>query len=150
MIYNHLRERGEVAQAYADAIEMADPTGIASLSRGFAENDPNKMLSGLLQGVIRIRGVNIAFSEAKTLVGAWSKGTFNKVSDSISHHFAKHGFEVGAENLVQYMRKAAAFASNLRGAQRTQLEGGLTRYTKNGYYVIKDQAGKIISFGAAN
>ena len=126
---------------------MADPTGLASVSRGWMEGDPNKMIGGVLQGIIRIRGTNIAVSEAKTLVGGWSKGTFAKVSETLDYHFAKHGFEVGAENLVQYMRKAAAFGSNLRGAQRTVLEGGATRYVKNGYYIIKDQAGKILSFG---
>ena len=30
-----------------------------------------------------------------------------------------------------------------------QLENGATRYVKNGYYVIKDQARKILSFGKA-
>ena len=146
---NSWKVRGQQAQAYADVYEMADPTGLASFSRGWMEGDPNKMIGGVLQGVIKIRGTNIAFSEAKTLVGGWSRGTFAKVSETLDYHFAKHGFEVGAENLVQYMRKAAAFGSNLRGAQRTQLENGATRYLKNGYYIIKDQAGKILSFGKA-
>jgi RHS repeat-associated protein len=139
--------RGQQAQAYADVYEMADPTGIASFSRGWMEGDSSKMLGGVLQGIIRIRGTNIAFSEAKSLVGGWSRGTFTKVSQSLNYHFAKHGFEVGAENMVQYMRKAAAFGSNLRGAQRIQLENGATQYMKNGYYIIKDQAGKILSYG---
>ena len=150
LVFNAWRERGEVAQAYADVIEMSDPSGIASFSRGWMENDPNKVLGGLVQGVIKIRGTTIAFSEAKTLIGAWSRGTFSKVSESLDYHFHKHGFEVGARSLVDYMRKASAFASNLRGATRTQLENGLTRYVKSGYYVIKDQAGKIVSYGRAN
>lgn len=77
---------------------MADPTGIASFSRGWMESDPNKMLTGLLQGVIKIRGTNIVFSEAKTLIGGSSRGTFSKVSESLDYHFAKHGFEVGAQS----------------------------------------------------
>ena len=68
------------------------------------------------------------------------------------YHYAQLNRDNGNKNpdiAFQYMRKAAAFGSNLRGAQRTQLENGATRYLKNGYYIIKDQAGKILSFGKA-
>lgn len=47
----------------------------------------------------------------------------------------------------QYMRKTEGFARNLRGANKVELENGATRYMKNGYYLIKDEAGKIIGFG---
>lgn len=89
----------------------------------------------------------ITFREAKQLVSKWSKGTFPTISESIKYHFARHGAEVSAENIWQYLRKANNFAENLRGAGKGELEKGFTRYMKNGYYIIKDTKGKILSFG---
>jgi len=149
MVVNFLKEKGEQGEAYMDAMEMADPTPLTGFSRGWLEGDPERVITALIQGTIKIRGVNIAMKEAKTLVGGWAKGSFKKVSESLDYHFKEHGFEVGAENLVQYMRKAAAFASNLKGARKIHREDGTTKYIKNGYYVIKDQAGKILSYGRA-
>lgn len=86
-------------------------------------------------------------AEAKTLVGAWSKGTFTTLAKTIGYHFEKHGAEVGAKSMLQYLRKAYEFNRNLRGAEKFALENGATRYVKNGYYVIKDEAGRILSYG---
>ena len=90
----------------------------------------------------------IALREAKNLVSSWAKGTFSTVSESIKYHFARHGREVSAEDVWQYLRKSGAFARNLRGARTSELETGVTRFMKNGYYIIKDNAGKILSFGS--
>ena len=90
----------------------------------------------------------ITLREAKSLVSSWAKGTFPTVSESIKYHFAGHGKEVSAEDVWQYLRKAEAFERNLRGARTCVLRNDATRYMKNGYYVIKDNAGKILSFGA--
>ena len=66
---------------------------------------------------------------------------------SIAYHFEKHGAEVGAESVWRYLRKAEGFAKTLRGATKTALDDGATRYTKNGKYVILDENKKILSYG---
>jgi len=91
--------------------------------------------------------IEISFREANELVSSWAKGTFPTVSESIKYHFARHGKEVAAEDVWQYLRKSAAFARNLRGARTNELEIGVLRYMKKGYYVIRNEDGKILSFG---
>jgi RHS repeat-associated protein len=86
-------------------------------------------------------------AEAKTLIGAWGKGTFSTLAKTIGYHFEKHGAEVGAKSMLQYLRKAYEFNRNLRGAEKVALENGATRYIKNGYYIIKDETGRILSYG---
>ncbi|CAN5398003.1 hypothetical protein BH10ACI1_BH10ACI1_22360 [soil metagenome] len=89
----------------------------------------------------------ISLSEAKILVAKWSKGTFPTIAQSIKYHFSRHSKEVSAEDVWKYLRKAEAFERNLRGARTSMLKNDVTRLMKNGYYIIKDKAGKIISFG---
>lgn len=91
--------------------------------------------------------MEITLSEAKRLISQWSKGTLPTVAKSIKYHFLRHGNEVSATDVWQYLRKAEAFGRNLRGARASILRNNFTRYMKNGYYVIKDKTGKIISFG---
>jgi RHS repeat-associated protein len=102
------------------------------------------MVSGPASGPIRT-----TLTEAKALVGAWARGSFNTVSKSLTYHFARHGEEVGAKTMLTYLRKAADFARTAeKGATKTILGNGMTRYEKAGRYVIKDANGNIISFGA--
>ncbi len=91
--------------------------------------------------------VQISLREAKRFVAQWSKGTFPTVAESIKYHFMRHGKEISANTVWQYLRKADAYTQNLRGAKVYILENDASRYVKKGYYVIKDQAGKILSFG---
>jgi hypothetical protein len=49
--------------------------------------------------------------------------------------------------MLQYLRKAYEFNRNLRGAEKFALENGAARYVKNGYYIIKDEAGRTLSYG---
>jgi RHS repeat-associated protein len=86
-------------------------------------------------------------SEAKKLFGLWDKSTFDTLADSLRYHFNEHGEELGAKNVWQFMRKAEGFKQNLRGAGRAALDGGKTRYMKNGKYIILDGNGNIVSFG---
>jgi hypothetical protein len=82
--------------------------------------------------------------------GSWGKGSFDSALDSAKQHFRKHGAEVGAKDLAQYIRKAEEFARNLRGATKQAVEGftnGVTRYMKNWKYVDLAPDGSIISFG---
>ncbi|AKG08472.1 hypothetical protein AAX05_09390 [Moraxella bovoculi] len=69
---------------------------------------------------------------------------------SLQAHFNKHGAEVGAVNVEQYLRKAEAFKQNLRGATKSPVAGqtnGAVRYKKNGKYIDIAPDGSIISFG---
>ncbi len=149
LMVNSLKETGQRAEEYSEVIATVDPTGISDFSLGWMKGDPNRLLFALGGALLHVPGGNIGMKEAKVLVGAWGKGTYKKVSESITDHFARHGFEVGAENVVQYMRKAYAFASNLKGARKILQKDGTTWYGKNGYYVIKDEVGKIVSYGRA-
>ena len=66
-------------------------------------------------------------------------------------HFNKHGAEVGAQDVEQYVRKAEAFKQNLRGANSYPVYGevpGVKRYVKNGKYIDLAPDGSIVSFGA--
>lgn len=89
----------------------------------------------------------VFFSEAKKLILLWSKGTFPTRRESIKYHFARHGHEVFAEDVWQYLRKAANFSMTLRSAKKSDLDTGSIRYMKQGNYVIKESSGKILSFG---
>ena len=82
----------------------------------------------------------------------WGKGTFDSVEESLKQHFRKHGAEVGAKDINQYVRKADAFRGNLKGAQKAYPKKGTPgaiRYTKNGKYIIIGPDGKILSYGLA-
>ena len=83
--------------------------------------------------------------------GKWGRGSFDSAAESLSKHFEFHGAEVGAKDVDQYLRKAEAFAQNLRGATKKPVEGatpGVTRYKKQGKYIDIDRDGNIISFGS--
>lgn len=83
-------------------------------------------------------------------VSRWNKGSFNSIQDSLARHFVKHGAEVGATSVEQYMRKAEGFMQNLRGAKKFPVDGvveGVIRYVKNGKYIDLAPDGTIVSFG---
>lgn len=90
-------------------------------------------------------------SARKIRTGNWAVGSFKDSAESLIYHFRKHGAEVGAKDVDQYLRKAQEFSKNLRGARKHTVDGateGVTRYIKNGKYIDLDQFKNIISFGA--
>lgn len=87
----------------------------------------------------------------ETSAGGWCKGSYPSAAESLKAHFEKHGPEVGAQTVEQYLNKARGFANNLRGAQRFPVKGateGVVRYVKNGRYIDLAPDQSIISFGA--
>lgn len=79
----------------------------------------------------------------------WHQGSYDSAEESLLEHFKKHGNEVGASTVEQYLRKAQAYARNLKGATKAHVSGatkGVIRYYKNGKYIdmVDDM---IISFG---
>jgi RHS repeat-associated protein len=87
-------------------------------------------------------------AEGASLASKWGPGTFDNLETSLSYHFEKHGSEVGASDLLQYLRKADQFAANLERSKKIPLPDGATRYIKGGRYIIKNIEGKILSFGS--
>ena len=91
--------------------------------------------------------------EIAALTERWAARNSPDAAAAAASHFAKHGAEVGAEDLLQYLRKADAFASNTKGARVIDrlADDGTIKYIKQGRdvvrYVIKDIEGKIVSFG---
>jgi len=145
------REAGQRAELAFNVLSAFDVTGAGQLGKSIMEGNPGGVALAAM-GVIMPggrSGGNIALSEAKQLVGGWARGTFEKVGASIGYHFEKHGAEVGASSVWQYLRKAEGFANNLKGASKTAVDGG-TRYEKNGKYVILDQSKKILSYGTVD
>lgn len=83
--------------------------------------------------------------------GEWGNGKFDNATDNIQDHFEKHGDEVGASSVEQYMRKAQEFARTVKkGVSPSPVPGttrDVLRYRKNGKYIDLAPNGSIISFG---
>lgn len=81
----------------------------------------------------------------------WNKGSFNNIQGSAEYHFKKHGKEVGANDLAQYIRKAEEFARTAKkGSTKSYVNGavnGTIRYKKSGKYIDIAPNGTIVSFG---
>ncbi|AJQ28772.1 hypothetical protein [Pelosinus fermentans] len=90
-------------------------------------------------------------NELSTLnLNKWGSGSIGNSAESLVEHFMKHGNEVGATSITQYLNKAEGFMQNLRGAQSYQVPGsteGVYRYVKNGKYIDLAPDKTIISFG---
>jgi hypothetical protein len=84
--------------------------------------------------------------------GSWAKGSYDSPQQSLQEHFLKHGDEVGAEDVTQYLRKAEEFKiAAKKGSRKTNVSGatpGVKRYSKNGRYIDLDSDNNIISFGS--
>jgi hypothetical protein len=89
------------------------------------------------------------FAKGSGNSNSWNTiGTFG--GKSLQKHFDKHGKEVGAESVEQYLRKAEAFKQNLKGAKTSRIDGsveGVIRYKKLGKYIDLAPDGTIVSFG---
>ena len=60
--------------------------------------------------------------ELEELKDGWGKGSFSDKEATIKYHYNKHKEEVGADSLLQYLRKAKAFSKNLREAKKGRLQ----------------------------
>jgi RHS repeat-associated protein len=94
-------------------------------------------------------------NEAASLASRWSTGTFEGTmaqARNIFYHWMEHGEEVEASSVEQYLRRAASFADNHKGATRIELTHGLgvgvVEFRRGTRFIILDAAGKIVSFGA--
>jgi hypothetical protein len=148
VLQDHMRATAIATEIVSDIASLVDPTGTGGAIRATLQGDNKGAVTALALGFIHIPGGGtVAVSEAKNLVGGWSKGTFATRAGSIGYHFDKHGGEVGAKNVWQYMRKAEGFKNHLKGATTQSLEDGAKRYEKNGKYIILNKDKKILSYG---
>ena len=131
---------------------IADVTGAGGVTRNALRGDKTGTAIAMAGMVFNKSGGNVTMGEARRLVAGWAKDPVTgRIADSINYHFAEHGAKVGAKNVGQYLRKAEAFARNLRGVKPTPVEGrtpGVLRYRKKGRYVDIAPDGKIVSFGS--
>ncbi|MGL9730417.1 DUF6531 domain-containing protein [Enterococcus sp. DIV0756] len=90
-------------------------------------------------------------SDSSINTGNWNKGSKKTAEESLLKHYRKHGKEVGAQDVDQYLRKAQEFARTAKkGSKKSKVDGyvkGVIRYRKNGYYIDLAPDGSIISFG---
>lgn len=88
---------------------------------------------------------------------AWGDGGMSSVEANINKHFEKHYIEVGAKNLQDYMRKAAAYRDTVirKGINFNTPRGGATDNVYRQYFnklyidleVVEDGVYRIISYG---
>ena len=145
-LQRYIDAKGAALEQSREILSYADYTGLATTVHGFQTGSKREIAIGFVGMITHMSG---GFTEqaVKATLSKFGTGTFESVARQVYKHFLKHGEEVGAADVWQYMRKAEAFARNLRRANKVDLENGATRYMKNGYYLIKDEAGKIIDYG---
>ncbi len=118
-------------------------------SRPFRGAVYNLSIASIHNYTVGVHGL-LVHNKSLPNTGRWGSGSLDSALDSLNYHYKRHGAEVGAKDAAQYLRKAEAFAQNLRGARKSAVPGataGVTRYKKLGKYIDIDADGKIISFG---
>lgn len=97
-----------------------------------------------------IKTLNVSRSVPAKALNRWHRGSFPTQIASLDSHYAKHGSQVGASNIIQYLNKADGFSQNLRGSHISNVPGsvpGVKRYRKLGKYIDIAPNKQIISFG---
>lgn len=77
----------------------------------------------------------------------WHKGSFDSAEESLAYHFEKHGSEVGAKTMAEYLEKAKLMKDNISNNNFDPLEDGVMRFNKNGYFIDITPNQNIVSFG---
>jgi hypothetical protein len=85
---------------------------------------------------------NMPVSEAKQLMSKWNKGNHYNIAESLRYHADKHGF---GGDMPKYLRKAASF--NKKGARKTTLSDGATRWNRKSGEFLIERDKKIVSYG---
>ena len=112
---------GVAVQSYSAGVGATASTNLAKTSLeikamksegGSSDNNSNKS----------IEDTKNLEKELEELKDGWGKGSFPDKEATIKYHYNKHKEEVGADSLLQYLRKAKAFSKNLRGAKKGRLQ----------------------------
>lgn len=78
-------------------------------------------------------GTQAGFNFRQDRNRAMHEGSYSSAKESLLDHFSRHGAEVGARDVAEYLRRAEEFATNPRRAERFPVEGsmeGVVRYVK--------------------
>lgn len=104
---------------------------------------------------IETRVAELYFSEAD--LAEWSKGTFETRADSIDYHFKKHGEEVNALHIPNYLQKAHTYKTEIENSTENihiTTSKGPSRAKKykhqiDARYIIltEENPAQILSFG---
>lgn len=81
------------------------------------------------------KNANLEFKESS--LTEWNPGTMSSCRETVDYHFYKHGDEIGAKNLPQYLRSASAY--------KTNLEKAILNFTAMNLYKITTGTGPIPS-----
>jgi hypothetical protein len=137
---------GGLASAIIGAIDGEVSFGqvCANFGAGLVVGTAAGTLTGFIVG--KIACYNIAFS----------KGSFSSVDDCLSYHYYKHGSEVGAKNITEYLKLAMTIARTVikEGSAPIRVVSGIwanvMRYEVGNYYIHMSIEGTkiiVVSFG---
>ncbi len=133
----------EVAELLDVARSMAGTMGAGAAAAGARGGAVAEALSGPPGAV----APNLTRAELREVVGAWDKGTFRSVADSIRYHYGEHGTGQG---ILEYTREARRFFELNQDLARSHLlrrgETGLKISTET-YFGIFTKEGRIVTYG---
>ena len=89
-------------------------------------------------------------AEQQKLIGKWDKGTFDSQEGSAEYHFDRHGEDVGAGNIWDYLKMAKQASARIKIGQGCPVPGeapGVLRYFIGRSEYIDMVGDRIISYG---
>lgn len=114
------------------------------------------VVGGAILGGLTGWAVGAIMGAGSQMTCGFAKGSFNSVEECLEYHFRKHGAEVGAQTVSEYVRLAEQTANAVikNGIPAIREVAGATanvfRYEVGNYYIHMAMSGKeiiIVSFG---
>ncbi len=114
------------------------------------------IIGGAALGGLTGWAVGTIMGAGSQMTCGFAKGSFNSVDDCLNYHFKKHGAEVGAKSISEYVKLAEQTANTVikNGIPAIREVAGATtnvfRYEVGNYYIHMAQSAKeiiIVSFG---
>lgn len=114
------------------------------------------IIGGAVLGGLTGWAVGTIMGAGSQMTCGFAKGSFNSVDDCLSYHFKKHGAEVGAKSVSEYVKLAEQTANTVikKGIPAIREVAGATanvfRYEVGNYYIHMAKTAKeiiIVSFG---
>lgn len=114
------------------------------------------IIGGAVLGGLTGWAVGTIMGAGSQMTCGFAKGSFNSVDDCLNYHFKKHGAEVGAKSVSEYVKMAEQTANTVikKGIPAIREVTGATanvfRYEVGNYYIHMAKTAKeiiIVSFG---
>ena len=114
------------------------------------------IIGGAVLGGLTGWAVGTILGAGSQMTCGFAKGSFNSVDDCINYHFKKHGAEVGAKSISEYVKLAEQTANTVikKGIPAVRQVSGATanvfRYEVGNFYIHMAKSAKeiiIVSFG---